>query len=62
MITHLGSGHLKNDPVQPIHVYKNCEASWVEIPLPFAVKRAKKVTISNFWAKYVGFYSETRKT
>ena len=36
VITHLGSGHLKNDPVQPIHVYKNCEASWVEIPLPAA--------------------------
>jgi predicted dehydrogenase len=35
-ITHLGSGHLRNDPVQPIHVYRAGAERWNKIDLPAA--------------------------
>lgn len=35
-ITHLGSGHLQNDPVQPIHVYRTGADHWQTIDLPAA--------------------------
>lgn len=35
-ITHLGSGHLQNDPIQPIHVYRVGAACWEKIDLPAA--------------------------